>query len=66
MGDEKNVACDMLSLENNSKKEMKQERRGGRKKEGRKEGRKKDGEERERKKGNLPVFQQEPLVYETT
>ena len=35
MGDEKNVACDMLSLENNSKKERKQESgEGGRRKGG--------------------------------
>ena len=39
MGDEKNVACDTLSLENNSKKERKQESGGGRrKKESRKRG----------------------------
>ena len=66
MGDEKNIACDMLSLENNSKKERKQESgEGGRRKGGKKEERKIERRRKE-KKGNLPVFQQEPLVYETT
>ena len=50
MGDEKNVACDMLSLENNSKKEWnKKVEEGGRRKGGKKEGRKRERRRKETK-----------------